>query len=200
MKETNYHPLVFLVHATEDKEQVRILHKRLTKAGARPWLDEIDLLPGQDWQLEIASVLAGADFVIACLSQNSVAKSGFVQRELREALTMQGRKPAGAVYLIPVLLDGCEVPDLRIPELGIHMRNIQWLDLRTEDAYPRLLRSIGCEATAGKSAAPMVEMRYTRAAEWPYTKPCPKCGGTMQLNHDSEEYGCGSCDHWEYGP
>ena len=71
-------PLVFLAHASEDKELVRGLHERLLRAGARPWLDELDLLPGQDWQLEITNALSRAEFVVACISKNSVGKTGFV--------------------------------------------------------------------------------------------------------------------------
>ncbi len=192
-------PVVFLAHASEDKDRVRDLHQHLARAGAHPWLDEVDLLPGQDWQLEISNALARAEFVIACISKNSVSKSGFVQRELREALAIQARKPPGVIYLIPVVLDGSEVPDLRIPELGLHLRNIQWLDLRAEDAFPRLFRSIGCDSDVRGSKVPMIDMQYRRAADLPYNKPCSKCGGILSLNHDSVEYSCDSCDHWEYG-
>ncbi|MCP4658931.1 MAG: TIR domain-containing protein, partial [bacterium] len=44
---------VFLCHATEDKPAVRALYQRLKNAGVSAWLDEEDLLPGQDWRLEI---------------------------------------------------------------------------------------------------------------------------------------------------
>ena len=193
-------PIVFLAHANEDKERVRGLYKRLLEANIHPWLDEVDILPGQDWQLEISRALARSEYVIACISTNSVNKGGFVQKELRQALTIQASKPPGSIYLIPVVLDGSEVPDLRVPELGLNLRNIQWLDLRDGDCYEKLLRALGCHKDAQGPKAPMVEMQYRRAAEWPFKKPCPKCDGTMTLDHDMEEYACRSCDYWEYGP
>ena len=36
---------VFLCHCSADKSPVRELHSKLLKAGAKPWLDEVDLLP-----------------------------------------------------------------------------------------------------------------------------------------------------------
>lgn len=192
--------VVFLAHATEDKEAVRSLHKRLADAGVHPWLDEEELLPGQDWQAEIGNALARADFVIACISQNSISKNGFVQKELRTALTMQGSKPPGTIYLIPVILDKSEPPDLRIPELGLNLRNIQWLDINTDDAFSKLLRSIGFDGDRDGSRAPMVEVDYSWPGNWPLHKKCPKCDGSMMLNHDSQEYACDNCEHWEYGP
>ena len=38
---------IFLAHAREDKPQVRDLYDRLKERGFDPWLDEIDLIPGQ---------------------------------------------------------------------------------------------------------------------------------------------------------
>jgi hypothetical protein len=36
---------VFLCHASEDKDQARLLYRVLTELGFKPWLDEEDLLP-----------------------------------------------------------------------------------------------------------------------------------------------------------
>ena len=44
---------VFLSHAAEDKPAVRETYQRLLLDGFAPWLNEEDLLPGQDWSREI---------------------------------------------------------------------------------------------------------------------------------------------------
>ncbi len=44
---------VFLCHASADKPKVRELYRYLKKRGIQPWLDAEDLLPGQNWQVEI---------------------------------------------------------------------------------------------------------------------------------------------------
>jgi hypothetical protein len=39
---------IFLCHASEDKPQVREVYQRLGALGFEPWLDEVEILPGQD--------------------------------------------------------------------------------------------------------------------------------------------------------
>ena len=49
---------IFLCHASDDKAQVREVYQRLQAIdGLEPWLDEEDLLPGQDWTREIPRAL-----------------------------------------------------------------------------------------------------------------------------------------------
>ena len=49
---------IFLCHASEDKAQVREVYRRLRDIeGFEPWLDEEDLLAGQDWDYEIKRAL-----------------------------------------------------------------------------------------------------------------------------------------------
>ena len=44
---------IFLCHASHDKPAVLALYRRLKKDGFEPWLDEEDLIPGQDWETAI---------------------------------------------------------------------------------------------------------------------------------------------------
>src|SRR4051812_8391244 len=134
--------LIFLAHATEDKPQVRKLHRELQAAGFSPWLDEVDLLPGQNWQLEIPRAIKQSAIFIACMSKRSVLKQGYVQKEFRLALNALAERPPSGIYFIPLRLDECELPDLQIPELSINLRQIQWLDYWKPDGPERLLRSI----------------------------------------------------------
>ncbi|CAN2042547.1 hypothetical protein GMMP15_850023 [Candidatus Magnetomoraceae bacterium gMMP-15] len=45
-------PLIFLCHAKEDVITVRNLHEKLKHAGFNPWLDKVNILPGQDWNYQ----------------------------------------------------------------------------------------------------------------------------------------------------
>jgi hypothetical protein len=107
---------LFLAHASEDKPAVRQLYRELKARGFAPWLDSEDLLPGQLWKVEIPKAIRDAAVFLACLSSRSVAKIGYVQNEFRLALSAFGQRPAGSIYLIPVRLDDCEVPDLHEAE------------------------------------------------------------------------------------
>ena len=55
---------IFLCPAREDKAQVREVYHRLRAIDEfDPWLDEEDLLPGQEWAREIPRALQASDFL-----------------------------------------------------------------------------------------------------------------------------------------
>ena len=129
------HPLrVFLCHSSQDKPAVRELYHRLRDEGLEPWLDEENLLPGQNWQEEIPKAVQSSDAVIVFLSNNSVSKAGYVQKEIKYALDIADEQPEGAIFIIPLRLEKCEVPNrLR------HLHYVDWFD---EAGYKRLKRAL----------------------------------------------------------
>lgn len=124
--------LIFLSHASEDKARVRNLCKRLREDGFDPWLDEERLLPGQDWSLEIEKALRASGAILLCFSTSSVAKEGYIQREYKHAMKVQEEKPEGAIFVIPVRLDDCEMP--------FFIRELQWVDYPAN--YDRLVMAL----------------------------------------------------------
>ena len=142
---------IFLGHASEDKPRVRKLYHQLRKEGFSPWLDVEDLIPGQNWQVEIPNAIKNAAIFLACLSMTSVAKRGYVQREFRYALTAYAELPPYSIYLIPVRLDDCEVPDLRLPELEISLRSLHWVNLFEPDGFERLAEAIRLNVMSERS-------------------------------------------------
>jgi hypothetical protein len=111
LPEPEHKPRIFLCYAKEDKPRVKELYHQPKAAGYHPWLDEEDLLPGQDWELEVRHAIRGSDFFLACLSEKSVDKRGYVQKELKLGLDELDRMPEGNIYLIPVRLERCQVPE-----------------------------------------------------------------------------------------
>jgi len=125
---------VFLCHSSGDKPAVRDLYGRLRADGLKPWLDEEDLLPGQLWEKEIPKAVRDCDVVIICLSQSSVTKRGYLQKEIRYALDVAGEMPEGTIFLIPVKLEECEIPE--------HLRGLQWVNLFEERGYDKLMSAL----------------------------------------------------------
>ena len=109
---TTNRPLrVFLCHSSNDKPAVRELYQKLrAEPWIQPWLDEEELYPGQDWNMEIEKAVEAADAIIVCLTKNSISKEGYVQRELRIVLDFADYKPEGTIYILPVRLEECEPP------------------------------------------------------------------------------------------
>lgn len=131
---------VFLCHSSGDKQAVRELHRRLRGEGVDPWLDEENLLPGQDWHQEITKAVRNSDVVIVCLSCGSINKSGYVQKEIKFALDVADEQPEGAIYIIPLKLDECDVPD--------RLSRWHWVNFFEEQGYERLLKSLRLRANS----------------------------------------------------
>src|SRR5207248_2665157 len=90
---------VFLCHSTGDKAIVRDLHAFLASEGFRPWLDEKDLIAGEEWEPTLRRAIRASHVVIVCLSRSSVTKAGFVQREIGFALNVADEQPEGSILL-----------------------------------------------------------------------------------------------------
>lgn len=110
---TTNRPLrVFLCHSSADKPAVRELYQKLSaEPWIDPWLDEEDIFPGDDWNLEIQKAIRDTDVVVVCLSTGSITKEGYVQREIKAALDYADEKPERTVYIIPIRLEECIPPD-----------------------------------------------------------------------------------------
>ncbi len=129
---------VFLAHAKEDRELARSIYDDLVSDGISPWLDEKDLVPGQDWALEITEALRSSDVVLVLVSSKAVTKRGYFQKEIRRAIDFAEYEPEGAIYVIPVLLEDCPVPTF--------LEKWQWVRLYEADGYARLLGALRIRA------------------------------------------------------
>jgi len=118
----------------EDKEKVESLYRKLADAGLKPWMDIKDLLPGEKWRSSIQKAIRHSGFFLACLSAHSVNKQGFLQREIKDALDIWQEKVESEIYLIPVRLEDCEVPE--------NLHNFQWVNLFEEDSWTQLVKAI----------------------------------------------------------
>ncbi len=168
---------IFLAHASEDKAEVLKLYDCFKAKGYKPWLDVKDLIPGQNWREEIPKAIRQSDIFIACLSPQSVSKQGYVQREFRLALNEYAEKPPGTIYLIPLKLDDCEIPDLQLAQLGVNLRDVHWLDYWEPDGFEKLVRAI--EYQFGTSEP--------EESEKP-ASPFPKLGETQRLQETTSPF------------
>jgi len=140
-------PRIFIAYAEEDLPAVRKLYRALARKGLRPWLDKNDLLPGQNWPRSIDTAIESADYFIACFSKNAIAKRGAFHSELRYALDCAVRVPLDEIFLVPVRLDACRVPEKVASQ-------IQYVDLFPDwdSGIQRVLDVIrGQERRRGKS-------------------------------------------------
>ena len=133
---------VFLCHAHADRDAVRGLYTRLTQDGVDAWLDKENLLPGQDWELEIRKAVREADAVVVCLSKQ-FNQAGFRQKEVKWALDTAMEQPEGDIFIIPARLEDCGTLE--------SLRKWHWVDLFELQGYEHLYRAL--QVRAGKIGA-----------------------------------------------
>ena len=129
---------VFLCHASQDKPVARKLYQQLQKDGVRVWLDSESLLPGMHWQIEIPTAIQNSDIVLVCLSRESVDKEGYIKNEIEFALNIADKQPEGTVFIIPIRLEECPVPD--------RLAGYQWVNVFEPGGYERLLEALRIRA------------------------------------------------------
>jgi hypothetical protein len=107
---------VFISYVREDSLHVDRLQRTLETAGVPVWRDTANLLPGEDWRLNIRRAITGSALVfIACFSNRSAArKVTFQNEELYIAIEQHRLRRPQDTWLIPVRFDDCDIPDFWI--------------------------------------------------------------------------------------
>jgi hypothetical protein len=126
---------VFLSYASPDRDRVIPIYDFLLDNDFTPWIDAKQLLPGQNWEFEVNKALDSALLIIIFVSENSVNRTGYVQKELRIALSKLQEHPIHHIYVIPVILDrNASIP----PQLS----GLQYIYFDTPDFHSRLLDAL----------------------------------------------------------
>jgi formylglycine-generating enzyme required for sulfatase activity len=130
---------VFLFHAKEDEPIVRELYQRLSaERWIEPWLDEEQLLPGQDQALETKKALEAAGAVIVFLSKTSISQEGYIQKVLKDVIKIADEKPEDEIFVIPIRLDDSSTPDSLKKQYPVDF----FPEDRQDWAYKRVLESL----------------------------------------------------------
>ena len=134
MKNTTQQTNIFLIHAHSDRETVRKLYQRLVSDGLNVWFDAERLQPGQDWQNEIRDALLKCDMVIVCLSKAFDKQQGYRHEELKLALEKANFLPSDEIFIIPVRLEKCDMPE--------SLRHLHRVDLFKSGGYKKLVGAL----------------------------------------------------------
>jgi len=125
---------IYLSYARADLAEVESLYDHLASQGYKPWMDARNILAGQNREFSIRQAIRTSDFFLVCLTENSVSERGWVQRELGEARFVQDGMLPSDIYLIPVRLSECPIPD--------HLSEFQPVDLFREGGLERLVQAL----------------------------------------------------------
>ena len=114
----------FFSYSRDDSEFALRLAEDLKTAGAKVWMDQLDIEPGMPWDRAVESAVTNCPQMLVILSPTSV-NSDNVRDEISFALSKQKR-------VIPVLYRACDVP--------FRLARLQHIDFRTD--YARGLKTL----------------------------------------------------------
>lgn len=125
---------VYLACTKSNYTATKSLYKRLLKDGFSPWLDDEDILPGQDLQRAKEKALRMADITLVILTSIAVADKIFVQQEISNVIKLLKRRGRKRTVLIPVRLEDCQVPK--------QLERLQCVNLYEKSGYSKLVQAL----------------------------------------------------------
>lgn len=159
---------VFISYAHEDLAAARSIYSLLAVSPyVAPWLDKECLPPGQRWERAIRQQIRDSQFFILILSNNSVNKRGFYQKEIKIALDVLSEFPDDQVFILPVRIDDCSI-------ISEQLREIQYVDMfpdwsrgaaRLTDVISAYTRPTGIEVPSIVTSTEGFRCAYTRGSE-----------------------------------
>ncbi|NLI71215.1 MAG: TIR domain-containing protein [Bacteroidales bacterium] len=128
---------IFISYAKEDFAYAEKLYNYLEENDFKPWIDKKGILPGQNWDFVIKKALREANYIILLLSDTSVQKRGYVQREFKTALDYVEEKLEDDIYIIPLKINNCEIPE--------KLSRFQWIEYEPLTSFELILRSLNLQ-------------------------------------------------------
>lgn len=125
---------IFICYAHSDRETVHHLYHRLMDNGVHAWLDSESLQPGQNWRREIRKAILNSDVVLVCLSQKFNEQHGYRHEELKLALEKAGLLEAGEIFIVPVRLEKCDMPE--------SLSHLHRVDVFEPTGFKKLIRAL----------------------------------------------------------
>lgn len=132
---------IFLSYGSPDVARAKALYSRLRARGLNVWFDKEQLRPGHRWDFEIKRALRQSEIVLFLISNTSIERRGYVQREMKLALSYLEEKLPGDIYVIPILLD-------RGIKLEAPLSDIQYITADEADFEDTLVGAIEAQLTS----------------------------------------------------
>jgi hypothetical protein len=180
----------FFSYSRTDSDFVKQLAKDLRSAGARVWLDQLDIKPGAHWDSAIEKALNESKHLIVVLSPASVSSNN-VMDEVSFALD-NGKS------IIPVLINDCSIP--------FRLRRLQYIDFTGDhqQGLSQLVAVLGRQAVQSPDNQNMqTGFKGNNAAQNTGVSE-QKSSGAVEATQNSRSESTGEADirsgqHWQQG-
>jgi TolB-like protein/Tfp pilus assembly protein PilF len=172
------HRAVFLSYASEDAEVAARICAALRNAGIEVWFDQNELRGGAAWDSAIKKQIKTCALFIPIISTNSRARvEGYFRFEWKLAVDRSHLMAAEKAFLLPVVIDGTDEVDARVPD---KFHEVQWTWLSGGQTSAAFVEQVSRLLALGEyvppaGAAPAVTSRPTTPAvpsPVPTQNPC----------------------------
>ena len=128
---------VFINYYIGDRSSAQRLYSDLKAANLNPWIDNENLLPGQDRSTEIEKAIRGSRFFVTLLSARSINERGDAQVQIKMGLNVRNEFPESQIYFIPTRLDEFDISQNDLID-------IEYVDLfpSWEEGLKRILKAM----------------------------------------------------------
>ena len=142
----------FFSYSRLDAEFALKLAKDLRNAGASVWIDQLDISPGDHWDITIQKAVGTSSSLLVVLSPNSV-ESENVMDEVSFAI--EEKK-----LVIPVLYRRCDIP--------LRLRRVQYIDVQTdyEGGLQRILTKLQAHQQGARDSAAQATQLRRQSGTW----------------------------------
>jgi hypothetical protein len=128
---------VFISYAREDLPAVQQLKAGLEAAGITTWFDMDRLEAGDDYDRKIRGNIARCSYFIPVVSATTQRRlEAYFRREWSYAMDRSRNMADGAVFILPVTIDGTGAAEAQVPERfkALHFTNLPGGQVSTEFA------------------------------------------------------------------
>jgi photosystem II stability/assembly factor-like uncharacterized protein len=143
----------FISYCRTDSEFALRLAADLKESGAAVWIDQIDIVPGERWDIAVENALDQCGSLVVILSPQAVASANVLD-EVSFALRSEKR-------IIPVLHRECKIP--------LRLHRLQHLDLSRDydRGFKMLAKALDAKSHEGPSAnaVQQADLRRERSKE-----------------------------------
>ncbi|HJS63703.1 MAG TPA: TIR domain-containing protein [Nitrososphaeraceae archaeon] len=139
---------VFISYSHEDSEKAKRLYSKLKEWNVDPWFDQESLRAGEKWEVKIKEAIKNSQYFIPVLSKNSTEETGYVLKELNDAIKILKELPDSKIYIIPIRVDDCQVLESTVEELQ-KIQELHIVDLFPDEewnkGFQKILDAMGIE-------------------------------------------------------
>ncbi|MCY1140098.1 toll/interleukin-1 receptor domain-containing protein [Actinoplanes sp. Pm04-4] len=122
----------FISYQRDDLRLVEPIVARLREAGVGVWLDRDDLQAGDNWRQAIKrAIREGGAFVPMFSPRYNSRRSTYMNVELREAIEQARQMHVDRRWMVPVMLETCELPDMRI-DSSTDLTDLHYVDFTAD--------------------------------------------------------------------